>query len=326
MESQPMASCKKCLPTEDELIAKSWLLTRQNWWYLLKLILVPVILVVVGQLLNVLILWLGSLADNGTVMAVVGILAAIITFLFMLVAIWGFFAFAFGVVHIENKMSLWQIYTRSAGRILPLIWTSLIIIALVVPGFAIFIIPGIILMVWFSLAQYICLDEGTWGLAAIWKSKELVRGYWWSVVARFMAVQALMMIVIYSMMYILGLGGAVLGLISAALGSVGAVISIIGLIIGYVIYLIVMLLLSIFAQVYMAQVYHGIKDTKGKVTVNESGVLNTVIVIWTILAIFVIPLIFIFSFAALGGILSSLDSAGLDNLLSLFGDKLNLLA
>jgi hypothetical protein len=271
-----------------------------------------------------LLLWLGAVLENDIAMTIFSVIAAIVSLAMILLAVWGSFALAYGVIHIEEKLSLWQIYSKSIGRIFPLIWTSILIMALIIPGMAAFIIPGIIILVWFSMATYICLDDGTWGLAALWRSKELVKGCWWSVIARYMTIQALMLIFIYAFMYLMGTGGALLGLLSAALGTAGVILMGIGMVIFYVLYFVVLIVLSLFSQVYMAQVYQSLKETKGKLVVNENKTTNTLIIIWVVILLVGIPLLFIFGLVAAGGLVSmleSMDSAGFDDLFSLFNNQ-----
>ena len=55
-------------------------------------------------------------------------------------------------------------------------------------GFIFLIIPGVILVVYFSLISWVLIFEETKGFEAIKRSTGLVKGYWWAVVGRFLAV------------------------------------------------------------------------------------------------------------------------------------------
>ncbi len=57
------------------------------------------------------------------------------------------------------------------------------------------IIPGIIFWVFYSLAFFIFVFEGTKGYQAIKASKELVKGYWWSLFGRYLYFGVLMLII-----------------------------------------------------------------------------------------------------------------------------------
>lgn len=315
MENQPMATCKKCLHTEDELMAKSWAITKQNWWHLLKLILFPILVGVVYALVSFILGWIGVALDNSVVSTIMGVLVGILSFMFSLYMIWAMFAMAYGVFYLEDKLSLWQIYTRVLGKIFPLIWIYIIFIALIIPGYLLFIVPGVIMLVWFSMSFYVCLDDGTWGVAALWKSKELVKGLWWSVVARYMVVSVLMIIVIYTTVYVLGVAGLLLGLLTSLLGSVGAIVMAVAAFIGYIIYLLIVFALMLYFHVYFVQVYKSIKETKGDIVVKENKTLSVVIAVWAVIFIVVVPLILFIGPFALGGLFELLDTAGADNIL-----------
>jgi hypothetical protein len=51
-----------------------------------------------------------------------------------------------------------------------------------------FLIPGVIFMVWFAFAQFILPNEGVKGMNALLKSKEYVKGYWVDVFGRLFIV------------------------------------------------------------------------------------------------------------------------------------------
>ncbi len=50
--------------------------------------------------------------------------------------------------------------------------------------FVLLVIPGIIFTVWFSLSLYVFVFEGKGGMSALYRSKDLVSGYWWPVFLR----------------------------------------------------------------------------------------------------------------------------------------------
>lgn len=51
-------------------------------------------------------------------------------------------------------------------------------------GFLFFVIPGIVLAIWFSLAMYIVVDKNMGVVGSITKSKELVAGLFWPILGR----------------------------------------------------------------------------------------------------------------------------------------------
>ncbi|KKQ98345.1 MAG: hypothetical protein UT22_C0003G0013 [Parcubacteria group bacterium GW2011_GWC2_39_11] len=70
-------------------------------------------------------------------------------------------------------------------------WVSFLAGIFIFSGFFLFIIPGIIFFVWFAFSLFVFADEGVKrlngikGMSALFRSKGLVRGYWWKIFWRF---------------------------------------------------------------------------------------------------------------------------------------------
>jgi len=90
-----------------------------------------------------------------------------------------------------------KIYSGAWGKILPLLWVSIIVFVIVFAGTLLFVIPGILFGVWFAFATIINILEGKKGWSALKESKNLVSGKWWSVFWRFLAIYLLLMIIIW---------------------------------------------------------------------------------------------------------------------------------
>lgn len=75
---------------------------------------------------------------------------------------------------------------------MPLFWKyiGLIIVfgLITLIGYLLFIVPGIILTVMLSFSLYALILEDLGPIQALKRSKELVKGFWWTVLARFMVV------------------------------------------------------------------------------------------------------------------------------------------
>ncbi|OGZ64115.1 MAG: hypothetical protein A3A98_04000 [Candidatus Staskawiczbacteria bacterium RIFCSPLOWO2_01_FULL_40_39] len=75
------------------------------------------------------------------------------------------------------------------------LWVYLLMSVISVIGFILFIIPGIIFSVWYSLSLYIFANENVRGMEALKRSKELVAGNWWAVFNRFLALGIILLII-----------------------------------------------------------------------------------------------------------------------------------
>jgi len=66
-------------------------------------------------------------------------------------------------------------------------WLSILTVVLILLWALLLIIPGIIFSIFYSFAVYALVFEGKKGMAAIKRSKELVKNYWWPVAGRLVA-------------------------------------------------------------------------------------------------------------------------------------------
>jgi len=113
---------------------------------------------------------------------------------------------------LENKPAgIKQMLKESKERILPYFGTSILMTLLVLAGFFLFIIPGIILMVWFSFSHLVTIYEAPKeGAAAIRESKKLIAGRGGKIFWRFFVPWFIFLIAIGIISYLVSLpfGGA----------------------------------------------------------------------------------------------------------------------
>lgn len=91
-----------------------------------------------------------------------------------------------------------------------MVLTYIIYIVLIVLLLLLLVIPGIIFMVYWYFFIYIVIDQGISGMAALKKSKEMVKGRWWKTFALFV-IAALLSGVISSVVTSVGGKDALIG-------------------------------------------------------------------------------------------------------------------
>ena len=85
---------------------------------------------------------------------------------------------------------------RRAIKISPsFILVAILSFSVVAGGFMLFVIPGIFFLVWFSLAEIVNVFEGQRGFKALYRSKQLVSGNFWSVLWRLIFMMMILVIV-----------------------------------------------------------------------------------------------------------------------------------
>jgi hypothetical protein len=115
------------------------------------------------------------------------------TFFAIIIGLWSRVALFCAVKN--NALNIKQILISAWPKIASFFWISLLAGLAVMGGFILFVIPGIIFAVWFGFSIYVFIFDGIKGSSALKKSKELVKGYWWPVFARFLVIWIVAMLI-----------------------------------------------------------------------------------------------------------------------------------
>ena len=207
------------LPPIKELISNAWQLykSRLKISILLQLIgLIPIIAMVV--LVGGGIFASDALESTALLIVAIIILIPLIAVLILLttsIQIAQIMLFDMPVEELGIKSLLKKAYPKFWRFVGLSILTSLIIIG----GFTLFIIPGIILMVYISFGAYFAMLDDKKAMESIRLSREYVRGYWWAVFGRAM----LLMLAIFVFYIVIGIISAILDLMG--LSAVSSIIS-----------------------------------------------------------------------------------------------------
>lgn len=129
--------------------------------------------------------------------------------------------------------------------VVPLFLTGLMQGLLIFGGYFLLFVPAFIFAIWFSFVSYIVIVEGKSGLAALHTSREYVRGRFWGIFWRMIAIYIPEMVV----MFVLS------GIFNESENN--------GL---YFFFQIVRGVLAPFYMMYMFRLYENVRDTAGKVT------------------------------------------------------------
>jgi hypothetical protein len=95
-------------------------------------------------------------------------------------------------------------YKRALAKFIPFVWTSLLVAIIVLGGFILLIIPGIIFTLWFSFYGFIFVEEDLKGTKAIFKSKEYVQGRMGDIFLRFIFIVFLLLVIPIIFSFVLG--------------------------------------------------------------------------------------------------------------------------
>ncbi len=155
-----------------ELFSRTWDVFKRRWLTLLVIFILGFILTFAAIGLPI----AGAAWLDMPGISAVGIVTGFI------VVFWYMAAFVFAVTN--EQLGVFAAFGASWRRILSFTWLATVFGFIVMGGFMLLIIPGIIFGVWFYFSMFILAAEDERGMAAMLKSKAYIEGYWWAVFLR----------------------------------------------------------------------------------------------------------------------------------------------
>lgn len=217
-------------PSFKILLMQAWEIYKKHTWKFVGMYLLLVVPAVVGGLLIAGVIGVASLAGNASLVTLAPLL--FIPFLFAIIV--GAYSMIFLIKGLDQNISIWQAYMQAWKYFWRYVLIFLMVFILVGLGFIALVIPGLVLLVWFSQVFFIAAFEDLGGKKALVRSKKLVQGYWWTILERFLFW--LIAILVFNLLLVLPLIILSLaGLPDVILGIVQVLVSIIGLAANFVI-------------------------------------------------------------------------------------------
>lgn len=88
------------------------------------------------------------------------------------------------VKEIPKDWEIKEVIKEGLAKYWPFLFVSILTGLIIGLGFLFLIVPGIIFVVWFAFSTYVVICEDKRGFKALSRSRELVKGHWWSVAKR----------------------------------------------------------------------------------------------------------------------------------------------
>jgi hypothetical protein len=155
----------------------------------------------------------GNETVGGSVLGVSLLLFLLLLIAYLFLYAWIQAAFIFLFSRGEAEPDVPSVISQARPLVAPLWWASILVGALVILGFILLIIPGVIFAVWYSFTIMVVVLEGLRGSEAMRKSKSYVQGRWLAVAGR---------IIILGI--VIGLVGSIADSIFRAFGNYGAAV------------------------------------------------------------------------------------------------------
>ena len=168
VDAIPNQTDAESLISVSNLFSASWNLCKTHLATLLAISFVPYILIGASLFFQT----MGNhLVDN----------------LFSFLGTLSIYVFCTALVHaIAKRGSFMESYRIGFSLFFPFLWIGILTFFIFLGGAVMLVIPGILMIVWFSLILYTVTLEGKRGLNAFIQSREYVRGYWLALFGRYL--------------------------------------------------------------------------------------------------------------------------------------------
>lgn len=96
-----------------------------------------------------------------------------------------------------NKESLKKLFDRSKPFIVPYLLAGLLVFLIIIGGFTLLVVPGIVFAIFFSFVVNVVVLEKLRGKAALQRSYQLVKTHFWGVLLRMIVLEAAFYVISY---------------------------------------------------------------------------------------------------------------------------------
>ncbi len=272
-QPQPQPQSVAKLSSVKVLFDKSMEVYKANFWKMIGMLMLPLVglvaLAIVVMLFGYLSMSLNSMHSPGVitvvkiVLSVLGILSLVGMIYLGVVVRGGLYIL---VRDASRKLSFKQAFHEGKKFAIGLLVINLISGIFIMLWGLLFIIPGFIAAIYYTLANWVYVYEGFTGTNALKRSKELIDGYWWAVFGRFMAiVGAYYLIIILGQLLVVTTGYSA--------DIIAVVVNILSIVIGP------------FIVIYTCFIYWDLKKIKGesKIENKKGGGLGIIVLFFIII-------------------------------------------
>jgi len=190
---------KENMISVKELFNRSFAVYKTVFWPAMKMLLVSFLAVIP------LVLTIGIYAtiyvitpDNNIFMLlniVLGLLGLAAIIFFIVVMYIAQIAIMIIVQKNDPNLKLKDAFMMAKAKALDFLGTSLLAGLLVLLWMLLLVVPGIIMAIHYTFISWVVLKENLFGMAAIKRSKSLVKNYWWAVAGRTILPTIIIMVI-----------------------------------------------------------------------------------------------------------------------------------
>ena len=171
-----------------QLLKDAWSLYRSKFKTLIGIMIVPVVISIILNELSIISISSPALSQASW-LPPIKIIIWLILLYFNAISI---SALLFSV---KNDIGTKEAYARSFKSAFSYILVVILGTLVITGGFVLFVIPGVVFSLWFSLSVYSFVFEERKGLEALYRSKQLVEGNFWKIAWRFIFISIIAIII-----------------------------------------------------------------------------------------------------------------------------------
>lgn len=190
----------------SELLRRAWTRFKAHW----------LVAVIIALLMSYLSLAVTAISGRGLLAAGANLsLSAVLTGSFFLavlmVIITVFFTAMLYILMNEddNRAGFGSLF-KKAGRVFwPLVITGIVSLLVTGGGFILFVIPAIILSIYFSQSTMVTISEGVSGMTALRRSRAMIQGKWGQILWRYIVITFVLVlanVVLLGLLKLIGVG------------------------------------------------------------------------------------------------------------------------
>lgn len=234
------------LPKARTLLQNAYEIYKAQWGVLLSIAVIPSLLGALIALANRALeaFFLTSPSPATFTVFMIGLFVGVV--IAIVGAIWAQVALLITIRDREERLGIGEAFRRARTLLASYFWISILTAILVTGAFVLFVIPGIIFTVWFSLAYYVFIVEEKRGLNALLQSREYIRGAWWRTLWRLVVVGVTIFAVTAGIGFLVGFFGSSLPAGEEALNQAVSVV--------------LSALMTPFAAAYLFLLYSSLRD------------------------------------------------------------------
>jgi len=212
-EPQPQIQPKTFyLPGVGELLSESFQVYKSRIGVFLGIMIIPILIFLLILLPVVFFGYYYLLQGLNINPLLLGLLMAVFGIIMAIISLWMSVSLLYAIKEREQKIGIKESLAKGWHKIISYLWISILSGFIIGGGFLLLIIPGIIIALWFSLAAYVLVSEDLKGMNVLFRSKQLIKGYWGKVFWRFLVLGLIMWLITFIVQLIPLIGAVIINL------------------------------------------------------------------------------------------------------------------